>query len=147
MKIKRNGHVSKKNVVYRYRLQKEYLADLCVVSDDYFAAEQADIVHIEATLATVGGHWWTATPRWNDATAHWLPSRRQDSPAAYPAVAQGSPARVNIHVTTAVDQTNDPEMAHDTTNAGLSDRSSRHPRPRWTSVNCTGRDSTKLSTS
>lgn len=147
MKIQRNGHVSKKNFVCRYRLRKEQLADLCVVSDDYFAVEEADIVHIEATLATVGGQWWTTTPRWNDVTAHWLPSRRQDSPAAYPAVAQESPARVNVHVTTAVDQSNDPEMAHDTTNAGLSDRSSGRRRPRWTSVNCTGRDSTKLSTS
>jgi hypothetical protein len=147
VKIQRNGHVSKKNFVYRYRLRKEHLADLSVVSDDYFAVEEADIVHIEATLATVGGQWWTATPRGNDATAHWLASRRQDGPAAYPAVAQGSPARVDIPATTAADQTNDPEMAHDTPNAGLSDRGSGHPRPRWTSVNSTGRDSTKLSTS
>jgi len=147
LKIQRNGHVSKKNFVYRDRLRKEHLADLSVVSDDYFAAEEADIVHLEATLAIVGGQWCTATPRWNDATAHWRPSRRQDGPAAYPAVAQGSPARINVHVTTAVDQTNEPEMAHNTTNAGLSDRGSGHPRRHWTSVNCTGRDSTKLSTS
>ena len=136
MKIQRNDHVSKENFVYRYRLRKEHLADLSVASDDYFAAEEADIVQVEATLAMVGGRWCTATPRGNDATAHWLAS-----------VAQGSPARVNIPATTAADQTNDPEMAHDTTNAGLSDRSSGHPRRLWTSVNSTGRDSTKLSTS
>ena len=81
--------------MYRYRLRKEHLADLSVASDDYFAAEEADIVQIEATLAMVGGQWCTATPRGNDATAHWLASRRQDGSAGYPAVAQGSPARVN----------------------------------------------------
>ena len=147
MKIQRNDHVSKENFVYRCRLRKEHLAGLSVASDDYFAAEEADIVQIEATLAMAGGRWCTATPRGNDATAHWLASRRQDGPAAYPAVAQGSPARVNIPATTAADQTNDPEMAHDTPNAGLSDRGSGHPRRLWTSANSTGRDSTKLSTS
>jgi len=121
LKIQRNDHVSKENFVYRYRLRKEHLADLSAASDDYFAG--------------------------NDATAHWLASRRQDGPAAYPAVAQGSPARVNIPATTAADQTNDPEMALGAPNAGLSDRSSGHPRRLWTSVNSTGRDSTKLSTS
>lgn len=141
MKIQRNDHVSKENFVYRYRLRKEHLADLSVASDDYFAAGEADIVQTGATLAMVGGRWCTATPRGNEA------SRRQDGPAAYPAVAQGSPVRVNIPAATAADQTNDPEMAHDTTNAGLSDRSSGHPRRLWTSVNSTGRDSTKLSTS
>ena len=139
--------MSKENFVYRYRLRKEHLADLSVASDDYFAAQEADIVQVEATLAMVGGQWCTATPRGNDATAQWLASRRQDGRAAYPAVAQGSPARFNIHVTTAIDQTNDPEMAHDTPNAGLSDRSSGHRRRLWTSVNSTGRDATKLSTS
>lgn len=92
MKIQRNDHVSKENFVYRYRLRKEHLADLSVASDDYFAAEEADIVQIEATLAMGVG---AAMPRGNDATAHWLTSRRQDGPAAYPAVAQGSPARIN----------------------------------------------------
>jgi hypothetical protein len=139
--------VSKENFVYRYRVRKEQLADLSVASDDYFAAEEADSVQVEATLAVLGGRWCTATPRGNDATAHWLASRRQDGTAAYPAVAQGSPARVNIRATTAADQTNDPEMAHGALNAGLSDRSSGHPRRLWTSVNSTGRDSTKLSTS
>jgi hypothetical protein len=95
LKIQRNDHVSKENFVYRCRLRKEHLADLSVASDDYFAAEEADIVQIEATLTMVGGQWCTATPRGNDATAHWLASRRQDGPAAYPAVAQGSPARIN----------------------------------------------------
>ena len=95
MKIQRNDHVSKENFVYRYRLRKEHLADLPVASADYFAAEEADIVQIEATLAVVGGRWCTATPRGNDATAHWLASRRQDGLTAYPAVAQGSPSRIN----------------------------------------------------
>src|SRR5271168_2073027 len=125
----------KANFVCRYRLRNEHLADLSVGSDDYFAAEEAEIVQIEATLAMVGGRWCTATPRGNDATAHWLASRRQDGRAAYPAVAQGSPAHVNIPATTAADQTNDPEMAHGTTSAGLSDRSSGHPRRLWTSAN------------
>ena len=148
MKIQRNDHVSKENFVYRYRPGKEHLADLCVATDDYVAAEEADSVQIKPrSLAMVDGRWCTATPGGNDATAHWLASRRQDGPAAYPAVAQGSPARVNIPATTAADQTNDPEIAHDTTNAGLSDRSAGHPRRLWTSVNSTGRDSTKLSTS
>ena len=91
--------MSKENFVYRYRLRKEHLADLSAASDDYFAAKEGDIVQIEATLAMVGGRWCTATPRGNDATAHWLASRRQDGPAAYPAVAQGSPARINIPAT------------------------------------------------
>jgi hypothetical protein len=147
LKIQRNDHVSKEDFGYRYRPRKERLADLCVAIDDYFAAEEADIVQTEATLAMVGGRRCTATPRGNDATAHWLASRRQDGPAAYLAVAQGSPARVVIPATTAADQTNEPEMAHDTTNAGLSERSSGQPRRLWTSVNPTGRDSTKLSTS
>jgi hypothetical protein len=147
LKIQRNDHVSKTNFFYRDRLRKEHLVDLSVASDDYFAADEADIAQIEATLALVGGQWCTAMPRRNDATAHWLASRRQDGPAAYPAVAQGSPARVNIPATTAADQTNDPAMARDTPNAGLSDRSSGHPRRLWTSANSTCRDSTKLSTS
>ena len=75
MKILRNDRVSKENFVYRYRLRKEDLADLSVATDDYFAAEEADIVQIEATLTMVGGRWCTATPRGNDATAHWLASR------------------------------------------------------------------------
>ena len=81
MKIQRNDHVSKENFVYRYRLRKEHLADLSVPSDDYFAAEEADIVQIEATLAMVGGRWCTAMPRGNDATAHWRasPTRRPGS--------------------------------------------------------------------
>ena len=52
--------------MYRCRLRKEHLADLSVASDDYFAAEEADIVQIEATLAMVGGHWCNATPRGNE---------------------------------------------------------------------------------
>jgi hypothetical protein len=55
LKIQRNDHVSKENFVYRYRLRKEHLADLSVASDDYFAAVEADIVQIEATLALVAG--------------------------------------------------------------------------------------------
>ncbi|MDT5411960.1 MAG: hypothetical protein QOG14_4180 [Mycobacterium sp.] len=95
MKIQRNDHVSKKSFVNGYRLRKEHFADLSVGSVGYFAAEEADVVHIEATLAVVGGRWCIATPRRNDATAHWLASRRQDGPAAYPAVAQASPARID----------------------------------------------------
>lgn len=36
-------------------LREGYFADLAVLSDDYFAVEQADIPHIEAVLTMVGG--------------------------------------------------------------------------------------------
>jgi hypothetical protein len=136
-----------KNFVYRYRARNEHLADLPVVSDDYFAAEEADIVDIEAMLAMVGAQSCTPTPHWKDSTAHWLPSRRYDGPAAYPAVAVHSPARVVIHVTTAVDQTDDSEKAHDTANVGFSEGSSGYLRPRRPSVSCTGRGWKRSSTS
>ena len=58
MKIQRNDHVSKENFVYRYRLRKEHLADLSVASDAYVAADEADIVQIEATLVRPRSPWW-----------------------------------------------------------------------------------------
>ena len=151
MKIQRNDHVSKENFVYRYRLRKEHLADLFVASDAYVAAEEDGIVQTEATLVRPRSPWWVGSGvlrrRVGTTRQPTGGHRRQDGPAAYLAVAQRSPARVNIHVTTAADQTNDPEMAHDTPNAGLSDRSSGHPRRLWTSANFTRRDSTKSNTS
>jgi hypothetical protein len=45
-------------------------------------------------------------------------------PAAYPAVGECSPVCVLIPLTAAVDQTDDPEKAHLTTNVGLSEGSS-----------------------
>jgi hypothetical protein len=45
-------------------------------------------------------------------------------PAAYPAVGECSPMCVVIPLTAAMEQTDDPEKAHGTTNVGLSEGSS-----------------------
>jgi hypothetical protein len=102
VKVQRKDHVSKKNFLYRYRAQNEHLADLAVVS----------------------AQWCTPTPCCEDSAAHWLRSHRPDGPAAFPAVGECSPVCVIIPLTAAVDQTDDPEKAHGTTNVGLSEGSS-----------------------
>lgn len=147
MKTHQEDHVSKKNFDYRYRARNEHLADFPVVSDDYFAAEEIDIVHIEAMLAMFGAQWCTPTPRCKDSTAHWVPRRRHDVLGAYPVVGEHSPTGGVIHLTAAVEQTADPEMADATANVGFSEGSSRHPFPRCPSVICTVGDSKWSSTS
>jgi hypothetical protein len=147
MKIQREDHGLGKNFVYRHRGRDGYLADLPLLSDDYFAVEEVDIPNIEPMFAMVGAQSSTPTPRLEDSTAHCLRSRRHDGPAACQAVAEHIPGRVVIQLTAAVDATEEPEMAPDTANVGLSEGSSGHPLPRCPSVNCTVRDSKRPSTS
>jgi hypothetical protein len=147
VKTQREDRVSKANFDYRYRARTEHFADLAVVSDDYFGAEEIDIVDTEAMLAMVGARWCTPTPRRDDSTAHWLPSRRPDGPGAYPVVGEHSPAVVVIRSTAAVDQTDYPEKTHGTTNVALSQGISGHGFRRCPSLYGTGRDSTRSSTS
>jgi hypothetical protein len=146
VKTQREDHVSKANFDYRYRARTAHFADLAVVSDDYFGAEEIDIVDTEAMLAVVGARWCAPTPRRDDSTAHWLPSRRHDGPGAYPVVGEHSPAAVVIHLTAAVDQA-DPEKAHCTTNIALSRGISGHGFRRCPSLYGSGRGSTRSSTS
>ena len=64
-------------------------------------------------------------------------------PAAYPAVGECSPMCVVIPLTAAVDQTDDPEKAHGTTNVGLSEGRTRTSLSAVPIVYRTGRDSTR----
>lgn len=144
MKTQRQDHVSKAN--FDCRARTEHFADLAVVSDDYFGAEEIDIVDTEAMPAMVGGRWCTPTPRRDESTAHWLPSRRRDSPGAYPVAGEESPATVVTQLTSAVDQA-DPEKAHCTTNVALSRGISGHRFRRCPSLYVSDRDSTSWSTS
>lgn len=82
----------------------------------------------------------------DDSTAHWLPSRRHDSPGTYPVAGEESPATVVTQLTAAVDQA-DPEKAHCTTNVALSQGISGHRFRRCPSLYVSDRDSTSWSTS
>jgi hypothetical protein len=127
VKTQREDHVSKANFDYRHRARTEYFADLAVVSDDYFGAEEIHTVDTTAMLAMVGARWCTPTPR-------------RDGSRAYPAVGEHSPAAVVICLTAALDQA-DPEKAPSTTNIALSQAISRRDPRRCPSMDCSGRDS------
>ncbi len=144
MKTQRQDHVPTAN--FDCRARTEPFADLAVVSDVYFGAEEIDFVYTEAMLAMVGGRWCTPTPRRDDSTAHWLPSRRHDSPGAYPVADEESPATVVTQLTAAVDQAH-PEKAHCTTNPALSQGISGHSFRRCPSLYVSERDSASWSAS
>jgi hypothetical protein len=124
VKVQRKGHVSKTMLLYRYRAQNAIMP----------ARSQPVGCRVLATRSR-------RTPLRTDhgEIAEVL------VPAAYPAVGECSPMWVISPLTAAVDQTDDPEKAHGTTNVGLSEgrtrtslsavpivyRTDRSSRPVW----------------
>jgi hypothetical protein len=103
VKVQRKDHVSKENFLCRYRAQNAVMP----------ARSQPVGCRVLATRRR-------RTPLRTDHGE----IGEVLVPATYPAVGECSPMCVTIPLTAAVDQTDDPEKAHGTTNVGLSEDSS-----------------------
>jgi hypothetical protein len=103
VKVQRKDHVSKENFLSRYRAQNAVMPARSRPVGCRVLATRSRHTPLRTDHGEIG---------------------EVVVPAAYPAVGECSPMCVVIPLRAAVDQTDDPEKAHCTTNVGLSEGSS-----------------------